>query len=317
MDHATLIINRVLPIFILIGLGYWIRRSRFLTEGTIEDLRKIAVNLALPSVLFISFLEIQLRSTYLVLFILIFVLCVGLFGLGRLLKRLFRVQHTYYPFMMTGFEYGMLGVSLFGSAYGLDKIGYIAVVDLGHEIFIWFVFLAFLLMERDGLQNPGQLAQAFFKSPVIIAILAGLILNLVGARDFLYERPVTGALMATLQFLSNLTIPLILIIVGYGIKLDRHGFRDALLVIAVRMALLVPLALVLNSLLIRGLLNLEKPFEAALFTLFILPPPFIVPLYMRPELVEERRYINNVLTLYTVVSIAIFAVYFIVNPGMQ
>ncbi len=317
MDHATLIINRVLPIFALIGLGYWIRRSRFLAEGTIEDLRKIAVNLALPSVLFISFLEIQLRSTYLVLFILIFVLCVGLFGLGRLLKRLFRVQHTYYPFMMTGFEYGMLGVSLFGSAYGLDKIGYIAVVDLGHEIFIWFVFLAFLLMERDGLQNPGQLAQAFFKSPVIIAILAGLILNLVGARDFLYERPVTGALMATLQFLSNLTIPLILIIVGYGIKLDRHGFRDALLVIAVRMALLVPLALVLNSLLIRGLLNLEKPFEAALFTLFILPPPFIVPLYMRPGLVEERRYINNVLTLYTVVSIAVFAVYFIVNPGMQ
>jgi predicted permease len=317
MDHATLIINRVLPIFALIGLGYWIRRSRFLTEDTIEDLRKIAVNLALPSVLFISFLEIQLRSTYLILFILIFVLCIGLFGLGRLLKRLFRVQHTYYPFMMTGFEYGMLGVSLFGSAYGLDKIGYIAVVDLGHEIFIWFVFLAFLLMERDGLQNPGQLAQAFFKSPVIIAILAGLILNLVGARDFLYERPVTGALMATFQFLSSLTIPLILIIVGYGIKLDRHGFRDALLVIAVRMALLVPLALVLNSLLIRGLLNLEKPFEAALFTLFILPPPFIVPLYMRPGLAEERRYINNVLTLYTVVSIAIFAVYFIVNPGMQ
>jgi predicted permease len=317
MDHATLIINRVLPIFALIGLGYWIRRSRFLAEDTIEDLRKMAVNLALPSVLFISFLEIQLRSTYLVLFILIFALCIGLLGLGRLLKRLFRVQHTYYPFMMTGFEYGMLGVSLFGSAYGLDKIGYIAVVDLGHEIFIWFVFLAFLLMERDGLQNPGQLAQAFFKSPVIIAILAGLILNLVGARDFLYERPVTGALMATLQFLSSLTIPLILIIVGYGIKLDRHGFRDALLVIVVRMALLVPLALVLNSLLIRGLLNLEKPFEAALFTLFILPPPFIVPLYMRPELVEERRYINNVLTLYTVVSIAIFAVYFIINPGMQ
>ena len=43
--------------------------------------------------------------------------------------------------LITGFEYGMLAISLFGAAYGLDKIGYIAIVDLGHEIFIWFVFL--------------------------------------------------------------------------------------------------------------------------------------------------------------------------------
>ncbi len=210
----------------------------------------------------------------------------------------------------------MLGISLFGSAYGLDKIGYIAIVDLGHEIFIWFVFLAFLLMRRDGLQKPGQLVGAFFKSPVIIAILAGIILNLMGVQDSLYRLPITGALMATLDFLSNLTIPLILIIVGYGIKFDRHGVRDAALVIGVRMAILVPLALVLNVVLIRGLLNLEPPFEAALFTLLVLPPPFIIPLYMRSELVEEKRYVNNVLTLYTVVSIALFAVYFIMNPNI-
>jgi hypothetical protein len=33
MDQATLILNRVLPIFILIGLGYLIRRRQFLPES--------------------------------------------------------------------------------------------------------------------------------------------------------------------------------------------------------------------------------------------------------------------------------------------
>ncbi len=56
MDQTTAIINRVLPILLLIGLGYTIRRRRFLPESTVDDLRKIAVNLALPSVLFVSFL---------------------------------------------------------------------------------------------------------------------------------------------------------------------------------------------------------------------------------------------------------------------
>lgn len=314
MDQTTLIINRVLPIFLLIGLGYWIRHRRFLAENTIEDLRKIVVNLAMPSVLFISFLQIELQPAYLVVFVAIFALCVGLYGFGHLLKRWLRIEHPYFPFLMTGFEYGMLGVSLFGGAYGLEKIGYIAVVDLGHELFIWFVFLALLLMKRDGVQNPGQLARTFFASPVIIAVISGIVLNLLNAQQFLDETPVTGALMSTVRFLSSLTIPLILIIVGYGIKFDRRGIRETLLVAGVRLALLIPLALLLNAVLIRGLLNLERPFEAALFTLLVLPPPFIVPLYMKAGMPEERQYVNNTLMVHTVFSLAVFTVYFISNP---
>ncbi|MCL4299858.1 MAG: AEC family transporter [Anaerolineae bacterium] len=314
MDHTTEIINRVLPILFLIFLGQWIRRRNFLAESTIEDLRKIAVNLALPAVLFTSFLQIQLKSAYFVIFGLIFILCVGMFGLGQWLRRRLNLPYTYFPFLMTGFEYGMLGISLFGSAYGLEKIGYLAIVDLGHEIFIWFVFLALLLIKRDGLQKPTELVQAFFKSPVILAILAGIILNLLGAKQALYQLPITGALMTTLQFLGNLTIPIILIIVGYGIKLDRYGIKEALLVVAIRLVILIPTALILNTFIIGELLQLEKPFAAALFTLLILPPPFIIPLYMRTDLVQEKRYINNVLTLYTVISIAIYTVYFILNP---
>lgn len=314
MDATTQIINRVLPILILIGLGAWIRASRFLAESTVEDLKKIAVNLALPAVLFVSFLKVELQPAYLVLIGVIFGLCVALYGLGVWLRPRLGGEHPYFPFLMTGFEYGMLGVSLFGSAYGLENIGTIAVIDLGHEVFIWFVFLALLLMRRDGLRGPGQLAGAFFRSPVILAILAGLGCNLLGAQDFLYTRPVTGAVMATLDFLSALTVPLILIIVGYGLKLDRAGIRAALPVIGVRLAVLVPVGLVLILGVARGLLGLGWLFEAALFTLLVLPPPFIVPLYMPAGMDDEKRYVNNVLTLYTVVTVALFSLYLILVP---
>lgn len=316
MDQTTEIINRVLPIFLLIGLGAWVRRSQFLPERAIDDLRKIVVNFALPSVLFVSFLNIEMQTNYLVLFVLTGAVCIALYVLGVALRRRLNVPHPYFPFLMTGFEYGMLGVSLFGSAYGLENIGYIAVADLGHELFIWFVFLALLLMTREGHTSPAQLAGSFFRSPVILAILAGIALNLLGAADFLAEQPVTGGILATLDFLSALTIPLILIIVGYGIRLDREGLRDAALVIGVRLAILIPLALLVNAVIVRGLLDLERPFEIALFTLFVLPPPFIVPLYMRQDLPDEKRYVNNVLMLYTVVSLAIFSIYFVLNPQL-
>jgi predicted permease len=316
MEQAAQIINRVLPILLLIFIGNQMRLRRFISESTVEELRKIIINLALPSVLFLTFSQIELKFNYLFVFILLFTIDVFLFGLGNWIQRRFRVERQYFRFLMTGFEYGMLGVSLFGGAYGLQSIGYLAIVDLGHEIFTWFILLAFLMVQRDGLQDPRQLVGTFFKSPVILGILLGLVFNLLGLKEVLFTYPFTGGLMATMQLLANLTIPVMLLIVGYGIQIDRSAIREIFPVILIRLALLVPLALLLGVLVIRQLLGLERALEAALFTLLILPPPFIFPLYIRADQVEERRYVNNVLALYTIISISIFIVYFIFHPTL-
>ena len=314
MEKTIQIVNQVLPILLLLTLGFWIRYKEFLASETIDELRKIVVNIALPAVLFVSFLNIELKRAYFVIFVVLFLLCVALFFLGKVIQKQFNIQYTYFPYLTTGFEYGMLAVSLFGAAYGLDKIGYIAVVDLGHEIFIWFVFLPLLLIKRDGAQDTKEIVRTFVSTPVVIAILGSLLLNIMGLGKSLYQLPIAGGIMATLNFLSPLTIPLILIIVGYGVKIDRSGLREAINLTIIRLGILIPLALVLNIYLIRNSLMLEKFFEIALFTLLIMPPPFIVPLYANKTLdIEEKSYINNVLTVHTVISVLIFLIYFFLN----
>jgi len=88
------------------------------------------------------------------------------------------------------------------------------------------------------------------------------------------------------------------------------------LVVGIRLAILIPLALILNAVIIRGLLGLERPFEIALFTLLVMPPPFIIPLYMRQDMPDEKRYVNNVLMVYTAFSLIIFSIYFVLNPQL-
>ena len=315
MEQTIQILNQVLPILFLISLGYWTGRKNFLSEATMDDLRKIVVNLALPAVIFVSFLQVELRSSYFILFGLTFLLCVFLFLLGQFIKKQFNLRHAYFPYLTTGFEYGMLGLSLYGAAYGLDKIGVIAVTDLGHEIFIWFVFLPLLLIKRDGMQNPKEIVRSFLSAPVVIAILTGILFNMLNGQEWLVQLPVTGALMTTFDFLGKLTVPLILMIVGYGIKINRSGLKDALLVVMIRLGVLIPLALFLNVHLIRNFMQLDRLFEAGLFTLLILPPPFIVPLYAPSNLGnDEKQYINNVLTIHTMISVAVFIIYFVMNP---
>ncbi len=309
------IINRVIPIVFLIFLGYLIRSRSLIGEKTIADLRWLVVNLALPAVLFISFLNITLVSEYLIIFVLIFSLCILLYIVGLGIQSSFRVGTEYFPFLTTGFEYGMLGISLFGAAYGVERIGYIAIVDLGHEIFIWFVMLPMLLLKRDGAQNIRDVAKSFFSSPVVIAILAGIFLNVLGLGSLLGTLPVLGGIVSGLEFLADLTVPLILLLIGYGIDFRPAAFRSVIGLIIIRFAILVPLALLINIFLIRRWLSLAPIFEAAIFTLLVLPPPFIIPLYLRQDLDEtERGYINNALAAYSVVSLILFIFYFSLNP---
>jgi predicted permease len=311
MQTTNDIINQVLPILLLISLGIWMRRKNFLAEKTVQELQKLVVNFALPAVLFLSFLTLALKPSYLLIFGVILALVFALFFLGQLIYKKFNIPHLYFPYLVTGFEYGMMGISLFGAAYGLEKIGYLAVMDLGQEVFIWFVFMPLLLIKRDGAQNPTAIVKSFLSSPVVLSIIFSLGLNFLSAGALLARLPVTGALLTTFDFLGKLTVPLILISVGYGIKIDRSKLGAALQVVFLRLGLLIPLALVLNATLIRGYLGLEPFFEKALFTLLILPPPFIVPLYIPETLAQdEKEYINNVLTIHSVISIGVFLLYF-------
>ena len=305
------LISQVLPIFFLLGLGYWVQRRDFLSASAVDGLRKIIVDFALPAVLFTSFLNLELRAAYVAVFVMMFVLCVALFALGKGLQAALGIRWTYFPFLMTGFAYGIVGVSLYGTVYGLDNIGRIAVFDLGHEFFIWFVFLALLLREKEGgFQRPTEMAKTFLRSAAILGILSGILLNLVGARDLLESFSVTRGLLTTLDHLGNLTIPLILIVLGYGVRFQGSGFRAAVLVVLLRLGLLIPLAFLMNAVVTRGWLGLGEASEAALFTFLILPPPFITPLYAPDDLPdEEMEFINNTLTLHTLASVAVFVGY--------
>ena len=315
MDKAVLITNQVLPILFLIGLGFFLNRVSFLTEEVVGYLRKMVVNLALPAALFVSFLKVELGPSSLAIFAVTFSLCILLFLIGQALKKVFKIRREYFPYLFTGFEYGMLGISLFAAAYGINNLGYIAVVDLGHEIFIWFLFLPALLLKRDGQGAIKKTVKSFASSPVVIAILSGILFNFLGGGKFLYELPVTGAIMTTMDFLSALTVPMILIILGFGINFNKKGISEALPAVACRICLAVPLALLINVYFIRNLLGLGKMYEAALFTLMVLPPPFIIPLYVKRDIDDgEKQYINNVLTLNAAVSVIIYLVYFSLNP---
>lgn len=316
MNQTIYVINAIFPILLLLGTGHLLRRTNLFTDNTVASLKKVVVNITLPAVLFTSFLETSLESRYLVLMFLVFILCILLYFFGRWSKILFNQKWEYFPFLLTGFEFGMLGLSLFGTAYGLSHFGSMAILGIPHEIFIWFIYLTLLMKEGNRTPSIGNLLKSFVTSPIIIAIFLSVSINLLGWVPGLKTFILSEGILQFLNTLAGLTGPLILLMIGYEIHINKDNLRSSLTVVMLRLGTLVPLALLLNRFVLSQLLGLGKNFQAAFFTLLILPPPFIIPIFMKEGLSEEKAYINNSLMLHTVASIIVFIIYFSLNPHL-
>jgi len=300
------VIENILPIFIFLIMGYSIRIKKIVSETTIEELKKFIIHFPLPSLLFIAFLDMQIKAEYWMIVLTIFLVNLVMLFLGKTLYPYFGIEDPYCPLLFTGFEVGMLGIPLFGAIYGLDNIKYFALLDLGQELYVWFVLMAILYYLNQKTANYCWLIKRFFSSPIIIAIIAGLFINVAGLKVIIVKNFFLKGFLETLGLLSNVTIPLILIIIGYEMKLSLNSFIVPLKIIALRTIFLLFIAVIISRFLFHSQLKLDPIYHVALYSLFILPPPFVIPLFIPKERIQP--YVLNTLSLGTVITIIIFTI---------
>lgn len=296
----------VLPVLTLFVLGYLLQRIHFFKVQSIQDIKKMIVSIALPCLLFRAFSQLELQPKFLIIVILVFGICGFMVILGKMLAKVLHISSPYFPILLGGFETGMLGYAIFIAVYGIDEIDKLAIIDLGQVLFVFFVLMALLMKYRDGTQSASQLLQMFLTSPVIISIFLGILVSLLkGDADYSTNR-MALYVGEVITLLGNLTVPLICLVIGYELKFDFHSARLSVKTIVIRKLLLIVLALLMNKVVFVRILHLEPLYEYALLTMFLMPPPFVIALFLKEDDQESQQYVVNTLSLSTIISIALF-----------
>lgn len=304
-------LGRVLPALLLFALGAVLRRRGFLAETTVADLRRLVLAVTLPSALFLTFLRVSLELRYLPVVVIVFAACVVLLVVGPWLARGVGVQSAYAGPLLTGFEAGMLGYAIYGGVFGQEALYRFGIVDLGQVLFVFFVLATVLTRRATGVTPAArETVVSFLRTPVILAILAGVAGNLVGLGTLMDSNPLSAALLQTLALLGACTTPLIAIVIGSSTRLRRGALSRPARTVAIRLTAWVALAVPFAVLVVQGLLGLDPLFAAAVLTMAILPPPFVIPLYLGSgaEAERERDYVADTLSLATVVTLVAFPV---------
>jgi predicted permease len=297
---------KVIPVVLLLLLGYLLGRRNFFSPTTLKELKQLVVNVTLPAALFLAFARVSLQPHLLVIPVVIFIACLIVFTASRRWSPSNWAERQYFPYLMTGFEAGMLGYAIFGAVYGLENLFKFGLVDLGQVTFVFFILVPALQREVHGGERFAETVHSFFKTPVILAILGGILLNQSGLYTLFSGQAWYGSLETTLQLLGSMTTPLVALIIGSELRLQLAGISKPARTVLLRMLVWVPAGLFFSLVVVGPLLGLDRTYQAAVMTMAILPPPFVIPLFMKTTSIDDATYVVNTLSLFTLVTLGTF-----------
>ncbi len=304
MAFISGIASKVLPVLIVLLIGYLCSRKKFFDQTGHLALKSIIGNITLPVVLFNAFYGADYTSRTLLVFVLVFSSCVIALLIGYSIVKIFKLNNIFLPYLVTGFEAGMLGYGLYSVLVGDDKTHVFAVVDLGQSIFVFTIFLALLRTLSSVKMSAKQAVFDVVKNPPFVGMTLGIIFGITGLSSVVSSSPIGEILSSVVAFISAPTAFLILIVVGFELSFKKRLLKPVLLTILLRFAIMGTLFAV-TSYILFSFIPFDFDLMIALAILFSLPPPFVIPIYAKTG--EDSDYISTTFSINTLITIAVFA----------
>ena len=300
MESLISVLETALPVFLALGLGMLCRSRNFLTREGIDALKKVVLNLTLPFVLLNAFATAEYSAAALILPLMMFFICCLALALGFLIIRLTGMKSRLAPFLASGFEAGMLGYALFVLLFPEESVSQFALPDIGQTLFVFTLYKVLLSGKRD----VKAIAKDMATTPILWAVLAGVLIGATGLYGVMQKYRISGILDASTSFLSAPTGMIILLTVGYDLVIRDIPWKKTGGFIAMRLVIagvMLGLLVLLNRTVLNGMI-----FEGALVMLFILPSPYVIPIFSDEP--AERVQISSSLSALTLITMILFAV---------
>lgn len=248
MDNLILSFNVVLPLFLCILLGYFLRRIRMVDTPSLNTMNKLCFKVFLPIYLFNNIATTNLAAAFNgTLLATAYLGVLGQFLLLMLfIPRLEKENPRRGVLIQAMFRsnFALFGLPLALSLCGTEKVGPTSIL-VGLTVPL-FNILAVVSLEsfRGGKPSIKKMAKGIATNPLIIASLIGIIFNLL---DF----TLPGAVQKSVNDLGGVATPLSLVALGGSFTVSKvKEYRKQLTIGVLGRLVISPLIMVSAGILI-------------------------------------------------------------------
>jgi len=290
--------NVVAPVFLLVALGYFVKRINVINENFVDVTSKFVYSVSLPALVFINITEIDLSEAIdfnqiiyiyaatLFSFFIVWIISIPFIKDGKNLSVF--VQGAYRSnFAIVGFA---IVSKLFGS-YALGKASLVLAFILPLYNILAVIILTVPLRKERKLNLKSTLYEIIL-NPLIVAVIVGLIFSY-------FKIIIPSVINSTVGFLSELALPLALIGIGGSLNLENIKKASGLAFTSSAIKIiLIPLLLTLGAA-YSGFRGLDLGIMFVLFA----SPTAIVSFIMAEAMGANSKLAGNIVFISTIGSV--------------
>lgn len=298
IDNIIFTGNVVAPVFLLVALGYFVKRINVINENFVDVTSKFVFSVSLPALIFINISTIDLSSVIdlgqifyiyaatLISFFIIWILSIPFIKDAKNLSVF--VQGAYRS------NYAIVGLAIISKLFGTSALGKASII-LAFILPLYNVLAVIILtvpFRKERKLNLKATLVEIILNPLIVAVIIGLPFSYFKIR-------IPDVINLTTEFLAELALPLALI--GIGGSLNMQNIRKASGLAFTSSAIkiiLIPVILTLGSYYF-GYRGLDLGIMFVLFSC----PTAIVSFIMAEAMGANSKLAGNIVLISTVASV--------------
>ncbi len=298
-------ITTIIPIFVMILLGWLARIFGFMRPEFVEAANRLVFYLAIPAMVFRSISRTSLGDQFDGLVALLVMLSVcTVFAIAWLLAIMVQMPQGHRGTFIQNSFHGNLGyIGLAVAFYYLGSDGFARASILAGFMMILQNFLAVIALQVNAPSTAaspkrGMVVWKIMGNPIIVSALAGMFVSLTAL-------PIPLVLGRCLDMLSDLALPLALLIIGASLSFEMVPSRLKLVLSAGLLKLLLMPAV---GWFLVYMLNLES--EAVLPAIILLAAPTATVTYvMAKEMHGDSQFAVVAISVNTLLSAVTYTIW--------
>lgn len=286
------------PIFIVIAIGFLIRKKNIISEDGVSLLNKLAYNIGLPSLIFLIITNYSLGDIFNVQIVKVIYLTYALLILLTILINFVikRSGKTKGAIIVSSFRCNMafVGFPIILAAYGdlaLAKASLIVAFLIPVNIVATIIIFKFYNRREEGM-GAGRLLLSFVKDPMIIGVISGIL--------FSYFRiPVPEVFHESLDIISAMTVAIALLSIGASFRFVhlKNDFKIVSYAGFNKLILLPAVAFILSTFVFK-----VETFDRNVMVILFATPLAVAAYIMAKELRSNHQLLASALILTTIAS---------------
>ena len=212
-SNLVFALNATIPLFILIALGYFLKRVHILTDGFLAAANKFNFTITLPVLLFTDLASKNFKDTFDLKFVLFCAgsTTIGFFAAWILAKIFMKDKSCVGEFVQACYRSStaVLGLALIQNIYG--STGMAGMMVLGavplYNVYAVIVLQTESPINKKGEKNIQRALKGIVTNPILIGVILGLVASLINIKF-------PTIIDTSLNYVARIATPLAVICIG-------------------------------------------------------------------------------------------------------